>query len=84
MSSVELVGYVAATLTTTAFFPQVIKTYKSKDTKSISLSMYAVLTLGIILWLIYGLYLNSYPIILANAVTLIAVLYIIIMKIKHK
>lgn len=84
MELFEIVGFVAATLTTIAFFPQVIKVYKTKETKSISLSMYIVFTIGILLWLIYGVYLNSLPMILANAITLISSIYILLMKLKYK
>lgn len=80
----EVIGYLAALLTTISFLPQVFKIYKTKETKSISLSMYIILTLGILLWLIYGLHLNSMPIILANAVTLVSLIYILFMKMKYK
>lgn len=84
MDIFELLGYLAAILTTISFFPQVVKIYKTKETKSISLSMYIVLIIGILLWLIYGIYLKSMPMILANAVTLVLLIYILIMKIKYK
>ena len=84
MDIFELLGYLAAILTTISFFPQVVKIYKTKETKSISLSMYIVLIIGILLWLIYGVYLKSMPMILANAVTLVLLIYILIMKIKYK
>lgn len=84
MDIFELLGYLAAILTTISFFPQVVKIYKTKETKSISLSMYIVLIIGVLLWLIYGVYLKSMPMILANAVTLVLLIYILIMKIKYK
>ena len=84
MDTFELLGYLAAILTTISFFPQVVKIYKTKETKSISLSMYIVLIIGILLWLIYGVYLKSMPMIIANAVTLVLLIYILIMKIKYK
>ncbi|WP_439131809.1 SemiSWEET transporter [Polaribacter sp.] len=84
MNYFEVLGFLAAILTTIAFFPQVIKVYKTKETKSISLSMYIVFSIGILLWLIYGLYLHSLPMIFANAITLISSIYILLMKIKHK
>ena len=84
MDIFELLGYLAAILTTISFFPQVVKIYKTKETKSISLYMYIVLIIGILLWLIYGVYLKSMPMILANAVTLVLLIYILIMKIKYK
>lgn len=84
MNYFEIIGFLAAILTTVAFFPQVVKVYKTKETKSISLSMYIVFTLGILLWLIYGVYLYSLPMIFANAITLFSSIYILFMKIKHK
>jgi MtN3 and saliva related transmembrane protein len=63
-------GYVAATLTTVAFLPQAVKTLRTKDTHSISLGMYVVFTVGVAFWLMYGLVLHSWPMIVANIVTL--------------
>jgi MtN3 and saliva related transmembrane protein len=63
-------GYVAATLTTLAFVPQALKTLHTKDTHSISLGMYVVFTIGVGFWLAYGLVLHSWPMIVANTVTL--------------
>ncbi|HVQ33976.1 MAG TPA: SemiSWEET transporter [Lysobacter sp.] len=63
-------GYVAATLTTVAFLPQAVKTLRTKDTHSISLGMYVVFTVGVAFWLVYGLVLHSWPMIVANIVTL--------------
>lgn len=69
MSGLEWTGYVAAALTTLAFVPQAVKTIRSKDTRSISLGMYVVFTIGIGFWLIYGISLGSMPMILSNIVT---------------
>lgn len=80
----EIIGLVAATLTTAAYVPQVYKTWKEKSTKDISLSMYAVLLTGVLLWLVYGLYLGSLPIILSNIVTSILLLFMLAMKLKFK
>ena len=80
----EIIGLIAAFLTTAAFLPQVVKTYKTKDTSGLSLTMYIAFFIGIILWLIYGIHLNSLPIILANAITAISTLSLIFMKIKYK
>lgn len=68
--NLEWTGYVAALLTTLAFVPQAVKTIRSKDTRSISLGMYVVFTIGIGFWLIYGISLGSMPMILSNIVTL--------------
>lgn len=84
MDIYEIIGFFAAILTTISFVPQVIKIYKSKETKSISLTMYVVFSLGILMWLIYGIHLKSMPMIIANAITLILTIYILFMKMKHK
>lgn len=75
-------GYLAAFCTTIAFIPQAIKVYKTKHTKDISLGMFSLLIVGLVLWLWYGILLSSYPIILANSVTLIIATYILITKLK--
>ncbi len=68
---VKYIGYIAAVLTSTSFLPQAIKTIKTKDTESISLWMYLMFVLGVVLWLVYGLFLKDMPLIAANTVTLI-------------
>jgi MtN3 and saliva related transmembrane protein len=80
----EIIGLIAATLTTAAYVPQVYKTWKEKSTKDISLSMYAVLLLGVLLWLVYGIYLESLPIILSNIITSMLLLFMLFMKLKYK
>jgi MtN3 and saliva related transmembrane protein len=83
---VEIIGLVAATLTTYAFFPQVYKTWQSKDVSGFSLPTFSLFCLGIVFWLIYGLYKQSISMILANALTLcssIAILYFIV-KYRNK
>jgi MtN3 and saliva related transmembrane protein len=82
-NNLELVGYAAAIFTTTSFVPQAVKILKNHDTRSISLSMYAMFTMGVALWLVYGLTLRSPPIILANAVTLLLSGTILILKLKN-
>ncbi|MDQ3228699.1 MAG: SemiSWEET transporter [Pseudomonadota bacterium] len=81
--NLEWAGYVAATLTTAAFVPQAIKTIRSKDTRSISLGMYVVFTVGIVFWLVYGIALHSWPMILSNIVTFGLSATILAMKLKH-
>jgi MtN3 and saliva related transmembrane protein len=66
----ELTGYLAAIFTTAAFVPQVHKTLSTGDTRSISLGMYSLFTAGVALWLVYGVLARSWPIVLANALTL--------------
>lgn len=77
-----IIGYIAAFCTTAAFVPQAIKVYKTKHTKDISMAMFVLMTTGIFLWLVYGLIISSLPIIIANAITIILDIYILIMKIK--
>ncbi len=67
----QWLGYLAASLTTASFVPQAWQTFRSPDLAGISISMYSAFTLGVLLWLVYGLALGAWPIILANAVTLV-------------
>jgi len=80
---VTSLGLVAAFLTTIAFLPQVIKTWKSRSAKDLSLGMFAIFTTGILLWLIYGILINDLPIILANIFTLTLSSIILFFKLKH-
>jgi MtN3 and saliva related transmembrane protein len=84
MSFTDLIGYVAASLTTFSFIPQALHTFKTKDVRGISLGMYSVFTAGIALWLAYGLMLNAWPIVAANAITLILAASILIMKLRYR
>jgi MtN3 and saliva related transmembrane protein len=84
MNWVNIIGFGAAFMTTVGFLPQFIKTFKTKQTKDISLWMYIILITGIILWLIYGIYKNDWPIIVANIITLMLVIPILILKIIYK
>jgi len=81
--SSNLLGLLAGLLTTAAFVPQVLKVIKTNDTKSLSLSMYVVFTLGIFLWGVYGIQKNDVPIMLANAVTIVLALIILTKKIQN-
>lgn len=80
----EIIGLVAAVLTTASFLPQVFKTHKTKNTSGLSLTMYVVFFIGVILWTIYGFFINSLSVILANSFTAILALYLIFMKVKYK
>jgi len=80
---IELVGYVAALCTTLCWLPQAIRTIRTKDTKAISLITQSFFAIGIVLWLIYGIALASWPVILSNVVTLPLVLVVVAMKIRH-
>ena len=79
----EVIGLSAAFLTTSAFIPQVYKIYKEKNTDGISLTMYIILFTGVILWFVYGLLIGSLSIIIANGVTALLQLSIIIFKLKN-
>ena len=79
----EMIGYLAATLTTASFLPQAILTIRTKDTESLSLSMYSLFTLGVFCWLIYGVYIADKAIIFANAITLVLAASILSFKIYN-
>ena len=79
----EWFGFVAAALTTFAFIPQAIRTIRTKDTGAISLGMYVMFTVGVVFWLIYGIVLMSWPMILSNIVTLALSITILMLKIRY-
>ncbi len=79
----EVIGYLAGILTTTSFFPQAVMTIKTRDTSSLSLTMYSLFTLGVFCWLIYGIQLGDYAIIISNAITLALATTILAFKIYH-
>jgi MtN3 and saliva related transmembrane protein len=81
---ISTLGFFAAFLTTTALLPQFYKTWKTKKTRDISLYSYAELSLGTSLWMSYGILINSYPLIIANAVSLVFSSSILFMKLKYK
>jgi MtN3 and saliva related transmembrane protein len=80
---IELIGIVAGILTTISFLPQVIKTWRYRSAKDLSLTMFICFCLGVFLWLIYGIYVNSKPIIIANFVTFILAGTILYFKISY-
>lgn len=83
MSSLtELVGYAAASLTTIAFVPQAWKTWTTRSAAGVSLRMYGIFTLGVALWLAYGLLLGAWPIIIANVITLVLAVFILTMRVR--
>lgn len=81
---VELIGLLAAVLTTTAFIPQVYKTWKTRDVESLSFPMLALFFTGVSLWLVYGIYLSSPSLIFANSVTVVSAFFLIYFKIKYQ
>ena len=78
----ELIGTLAAIATTTSFIPQVWQVWRTKHTKDISLGMYAIFTLGVALWLVYGLLLGAWPIIIANSITVLLAGAVLLMKLR--
>ncbi|MFA5780000.1 MAG: SemiSWEET transporter [Elusimicrobiota bacterium] len=84
MNFVTILGLTAGTLTTFAFLPQLFKAWKSKSTSDISLGMFIILCAGILLWIAYGFFIKSFPVIISNAVTFILCMLILYFKIKYK
>ena len=84
MNLITILGLVAATCTTISFLPQAIKTIRSKHTKDLSFGMYAVLTIGVFLWFVYGIFIKDVPVILANGITLVFTTTILYLIIKYK
>jgi MtN3 and saliva related transmembrane protein len=82
MSSLEWIGGIAALLTTCSFIPQVLRVWRTKHTKDISLLMYSLFTLGVALWLVYGVLLDAWPIIIANSITLLLAGMVLVLKIR--
>ncbi|ROV59516.1 glutathione synthetase [Vibrio ponticus] len=82
MIDITVLGYVAAFCTTCSFVPQVIHILKSKDTRSISLAMYTVFVLGVLLWFVYGVLVKDWPVIVANAITLLLASFILCLKVR--
>jgi len=81
--NLDVLGYVAAVLTSGAFVPQAVKTIRTRDTRAISLWMYVVFTTGVGFWLAYGVALESWPIILANTVTVLLAAIILALKLRY-
>lgn len=79
----DAIGYLAAVLTTIAFVPQAWHTWRTRATRGISLGMYSIFTAGVACWLVYGILIGAWPIILANVVTLALALFILAMKLRH-
>lgn len=84
MDTIVLVGYIAGTLTTLSFVPQVARAWKLKETRDLSLAMLLLFAPGVLLWTLYGVWTGSVPIIAANIVTFILILVLLWMKIKYQ
>jgi MtN3 and saliva related transmembrane protein len=83
MNLTDYIGSIAAFCTTFAFVPQAIKSYKTRDLSGISLPMYSIFTVGVALWLVYGLFKQDWPIIIANAITVALSAMILVLKIME-
>jgi MtN3 and saliva related transmembrane protein len=84
MDLTQAIGYAAAVLTTCSFVPQAVHTFRTRDVSGISLGMYSVFTLGIALWLLYGWLERSWPLLVANAITLALACAILAMKLLYR
>lgn len=84
MSLDQILGFVAGVLTTAAFVPQVVKTWRTRSTHDISLGMFSLFSIGLVLWLGYGFLIDSAPIIVTNLVTLVFALTILFFKLRYK
>jgi MtN3 and saliva related transmembrane protein len=80
----ELVGYLAAVLTTVSFLPQAWHTFKTRDVSGVSLGMYSAFTAGVTCWLIYGLLMGAWPIVIANLITVALAGTILGMKLRYR
>jgi MtN3 and saliva related transmembrane protein len=79
----DVIGTFAASLTTISFVPQVWQVLKTRHTADISLAMYGLFTAGVALWLVYGVLLGAWPIIIANSVTLLLAGMVLVMKLRY-
>lgn len=78
----DLIGYLAAILTTISFVPQAWLVWRTRRAENLSLAMYLVFATGVALWLVYGLWIGSWPVVIANAITLILAGFILVMKLR--
>lgn len=83
MNATDLIGSLAACLTTVSFVPQAWLSFRTRDVSGVSLLMYSVFTVGVALWLAYGWLLNSWPMVIANTITLVLALMILGMKLVY-
>jgi MtN3 and saliva related transmembrane protein len=84
MNNADLIGYFSAFLTTLAFVPQALHSWKTRDLSGVSLPMYSLFSLGVVGWLIYGIMIISWPIIVANSITLMLACAVLCLKLKHR
>ena len=83
MFHIDIIGYLAALLTTFSFLVQAIQSWRTRDLSGISVGMYSMFTLGVGLWLIYGIVIESWALIVTNALTFLFALSILLMKLKQ-
>lgn len=81
--NIEWIGFAAAALTSASFIPQAVMTIRTRDTRGISRGMYVIFTIGVSLWLVYGIALESWPMIFANTTTLALAGTILALKLKY-
>lgn len=84
MDTIVIIGYVAGALTTLSFVPQVIKAWKMRETRDLSLAMLVLFAVGVILWTLYGIWVESLPIIAANVITFALILVLLGLKLWYK
>lgn len=82
LSAIEIIGFVAALLTTGSWVPQALRTIRTRDTRAISLTMQVLFAAGTALWLTYGVMISSWPVVIANALTFALVLTILTLKLR--
>lgn len=83
MDAITITGYIAGTLTTISFVPQVARAWKMKETRDISLTMLILFAAGIFLWTLYGYWTNSPPVIAANLATFVLILALLALKVRY-
>lgn len=84
MNFITLIGLAAATFTTVSLFPQLIKVWRTKSAKDISMGMFSLFCGGVFLWFVYGVLINDFPIMIANSLAFIQAAIIVAFKIKYK
>ncbi len=82
MNIIHIIGLLAGGCTTAAFIPQVVKTWRSRSARDLSLGMFLIFTMGVILWLIYGVLVRDVPVIATNAITLLLAGWLLLMKVR--
>lgn len=84
MDTIQLLGLAAGSLTTASFLPQVIKTWKSRSAKDLSLGMFSLFCLGVVLWLVYGIIERDVPVVVANLLTFLLAATLLFFKLRFK